>query len=158
MKPELRMRRIAQKTSPPLIPPYADEDTCFVWLGATQGGRFYSSRRKGIIMQQKRAIINGSDSVNRGLMEILNPGLLDRPYRSHQICRTLLCVNPHHWRADQEPPPPTPPVVSDEWTAEEAQELIDLYLGTNERPLDLSHDLLIDIPPALIHAMGYETR
>ena len=158
MKPKLKMRRIAQKTSPPLMPPYADEETCFVWLGATTGGVFYNSQRRGIVHNRKRAVINKSESVNRHLMETLDPGLLDRPYKSYQTCKTQLCVNPHHWRADQEPPPPAPPVVSDEWTAEEAQELIDLYLGTNERPLDLSHDLLIDIPPALIHAMGYETR
>ena len=158
MKPELRMRRIAQKTSPPLTPPYADEETCFVWLGATTGGTFFNSRRQGVIFHRKRAIINGSDSVNRGLMELLNPGLLDRPYKVKQNCSTALCVNPHHWSAKQEPAPPTPPVVSDDWTEEEAQEAIDLYLGTNGRPLDLSHNLLMDIPPALIHAMGYETR
>ena len=157
MKPQLRMRRIAQKTSPPLLPPYDNEETCFVWLGGTQGGKFFNSRRQGVIVHRKRAVINKSDSVNRGLMEILDPSLKDHPYRAYQTCRTDLCVNPHHWKPRRDLPP-IPPPPSDDWTVDEAQELIDLYLATNTRPLDLTHPLLVDIPPELVRSMGYEAK
>ena len=160
MKSHLRTLRIAQKTNPPLVPPYDDKDTCFVWLGTTMGGTYYNRLRRAPVTNKPRAIINRSDSVNRGLMEILDPTLLHSRYRVTQSCRTELCVNPHHWVATREPVYASEPIPalapSNEWTREDAQELIDMYIVNHTRLLDLTHNLLMDIPPALIRSMGYE--
>ena len=128
-------------------------DHCLIWTGSTQPAGL---RKVGwdIVMTKPRARILGDKYLPRYLLEILHG-----PQRQFRCtCGNTLCINPAHWTfAANTPAPEEDPDIpvfnytgNLPWTYEEAEEMVNLYLERNRRPLDPTHNLLIDIPPELL--------
>lgn len=168
MKLEILARRIAEKTSTPELEPAILErrldllthDKCMVWAGRkSRAGVYPQMVRMGAEMRPEILAVqcfpHGTIQVagkqvyvHRWVFaHLLQPGELFR-LRNH--CGNTLCVNPHHWKngIQQELLSPIPE-TTDDWSLEEAQELVEIYLTTNET-LDPEHPLLIDIPGPLL--------
>lgn len=91
------------------------------------------------------------------IQQLIDPTKSIDSYRARQICQTTGCVNPHpnHHRFTpigyQPPPPPFPSLDQDDWTLEDAIELLKRYqMSYPNPPIDPDHDLLMDIPPNLL--------
>lgn len=129
-------------------------DHCLIWTGAIKAGGL---ERKGIdiVMVKPRAKILGNQYLPRYLLEILH----GPQKRFFCTCKNTLCVNPAHWTyAEVYVAPSTLMITPTEqpWTYEEAEELVEMYLRNNRRPLDPTHALLQDIPPELLKR--FQTR
>tara|TARA_R110002072_G_scaffold63430_5_gene157848 strand:+ start:1458 stop:2018 length:561 start_codon:yes stop_codon:yes gene_type:complete len=171
MKLETLALRIADKAEAPTLeeailqgelPSSLD---CMVWTGRkTREGLFPRMVRDADgrplmepIMQRAAPLIqfNGKvQYVNRLVFEKTHNTTLGRR-KLRNLCGESLCVNPNHWMkqplAEEEQPveEAIEPPMDEEWTTEEAIELLEMYLTTNET-LDREHALLIDIPPDLL--------
>lgn len=73
--------------------------------------------------------------------------------RLKNLCGHTLCIKPHHWVLWDQPAPeiPEPPEFSDEWTLEDAIEILEMYLTTNTT-LDRGHNYLVDMPEEFLRA------
>jgi hypothetical protein len=118
-------------------------DRCLIWTGAKFPGGLVKDG-PDINYVQPRARILGNQLLPRYLLEILHG-----PHpRFICTCGNTLCINPAHWtfREPQDPEVYIIPTDAD-WTFDEVDEIISMYLANNKRPLDPLHPLLQDIPP-----------
>ena len=126
-------------------------DHCLIWAGAHTQQGIVRRRYTCIVVKPYPVVVK--QYVHRYLLEILH----DKPGPAKSICKNTMCVNPEHWFVAL---PPTieelevlydfEAMASSEWLYEEAEELADRYLIRHGWPLDPTHDLLVDIPPALL--------
>ena len=140
MRQELLLRRIATKCG-------ADPDEftemmtgdrpwpteCLPWTGGKTVSGLVRARGTVRTQQPRPRILD--TYVHRYLLTLLH-GPHDR---SKRLCNNSLCCNPAHYRIADTP-----------WTLPEVQELVNLYLADNRRPLDPTHPLFQDIPPDML--------
>jgi len=162
------LRKISKNTNSPelilaIIAPdkHPLPDHCIVWTGACILDKPYLRKFRdynntpylSTVMQKARGkiVVRGKQVyVQRLIYQLMHPDT--PPFTSSQICTTRLCVNPLHWvftaSAPPDPVPEIPP--TGDWTREEAQELLDMYLADHSGPVDFDHNLLVDIPRPLL--------
>lgn len=169
MKLETLARRIAEKAGAPALEDailqgtLPDEMGCMVWTGKkTRSGLFPrmvrdSEGRPGyepslhkpspLIQYEKK-----DHYVNRLVFSKTRNQDLSNVKLSN-ICGDTLCVNPLHWvvplKTEELIEEEDLPEISEEWTLEDALELLEIYLETNQK-IDPEHALLIDIPAELL--------
>lgn len=168
MRFELLIKRIAEKTNTPLLEKALLErdldqlptNRCMVWTGKSSKEGLISKTIRGAGFLPERVPVyrrpNGVFQVN-GRQEYVHRWVYNHflpqsgPFRLTNLCGNTLCVNPYHWGPGKLPEPEEipEPEISEDWTHEEALELLELYLTTNET-LDPEHPLLIDIPEDLL--------
>ncbi len=151
---------------------------CMIWKGATRvpkdrpypTKRRYFQARTGIreeywYIQKPVPIIQFQKerhAVHRLIFQLIVKPTYEFVLR--RVCGNSLCVNPTHYSVDRIEPsaPPLnpepveggPAACDDDWTLQEASEMVEIYLAHGHQPRSFEeasvHNLLVDVPNDLL--------